>query len=498
MTERPQEKQEHPFIQEQIVSKRKKRVLKRLATFGFVVFMAVIFGLVACAVFLAAEEPLREWLGRTDSSRQPVDLPKPTTLTLTPTPTIRITMTPAPTRVLPEPTRASITPKPTKQPEPTATVTPEPEEPVVTPGGEGMEPTPLPTVQPTAAATEPTKQPEPTATITPGAGESEQAYLLMYQAIRKQAEAAEKGLVALDAVVENRDWFQEVYQTRTRTSGLVVGNDGIDLLILTDYAVISGANAIEVTFFDDRIVNGTLFSYDADFGIAIVAVPLTQIAEETLSGVRTAILAEEESISIGNPILALGAPNGYRGSMELGMVTSLGAAVPVVDGQLRYFTTNLTNYTQGHGFVFSLRGEVLGMISHSVAADSETALSTAISLDAIRAVIVRLLNNMDYTYFGIKGTDLPRELQEASGAAAGIYVSEVLAASPAMTAGVRSGDILIAADGKALTRLQDLTELVLSSTTKNNVAITLLRMQGTEIRQTSVTVQLQKKVKTER
>lgn len=495
MKERPQEKQEHPFIQEQIVSKRKKRVLKRLSTFGFVVLMAVVFGLVACTVFLVAEEPLREWLGRTDDSRQPVDLPKPTTLTLVPTPTIRLTATPAPTRVPPEPTKVVSTPKPTAQPLPTATVTPEPEEPVVTPGGETTEPTPLPTVLPTAAVTE---QPEPTAAVIPGEGESEQFYLLMCQAIRKQAEAAEKGLVSLDAVVENRDWFQEVYQTRTRTSGLVVGNDGIDLLILTDYAVISGANAIEVTFFDDSVVNGVLFSYDADFGIAIVAVPLTQIAEETLSGIRIAILADEESIFIGNPILALGAPNGYRGSMELGMVTSLGAAVPVVDGQIRYFTTNLTNYTQGHGFVFSLRGEVLGMISHSMAGDSEAALSTAISLDAIRAVIVRLLNNMDYTYFGIKGTDLPRELQEASGAAAGIYVSEVLAASPAMMAGVRSGDILIAADGKALTRLQDLTELVLSSTTKNTVAITLLRMQGTEIRQTSVTVLLQKKTKTER
>lgn len=494
MTEHPQEKQEHPFIQEQIVSKRKKRVLKRLSTFGFVVLMAVVFGLVACAVFLTAEEPMREWLGKTDGSRQPVDLPKPTTLTLTPTPTVRATVTPAPTKIPPEPTRAISTPEPTEYPEPTATVTPEPVRPVVTPGGEEPEPTPLPTALPTAAVTQQPEYP----VVTPGGEELELSYLLMYQAIRKQAEAAEKGLVSIDAVVENRDWFQEVYQTRTRTSGLVVGNDGIDLLILTDYAVMSGANAIEVTFFDDSVVNGTLFSYDADFGIAIVAVPLTQIAEETLSGTRIAILADEESIFIGEPILALGAPNGYRGSMELGMVTSLGAAVPVVDGQLRYFTTNLTNYTQGHGFLFSLQGEVLGMISHSVAENSETALSTAVTLDAIRGVIVRLLNNMEYTYFGIKGLDLPRELQEASGAAAGIYVSEVLAASPAMTAGVRSGDILIAADGKALTKMQDLTELVLSNTTKNTVTVTLLRMQGTEIRQTSVTVLLQKKAKADR
>lgn len=494
MAEEPKEKnaQEYQFINEKIVPKRKSRWKKRLLSVCFTIVLAVIFGLTAQLTFLLAGEPLKKLLGIEESGRQEVNLPQPTG-------TARPTLSPIPTSVpvspkplTPNPTGVpSVTPGATMSPE--MTLTPEPTmSPEVTMSPKVTltpEPTGLPSYPP-----EVTLPPETVSTPEPtkGAENTEYSYITLYEKITELAEETMKSLVTIEAVEIGVDWFQETYETRTGMTGLILANDGVDLLILTEGEKLALADLIEVRL-GGRIVEGRIFSFDSNYGLAVVAVALESIPAELLEEVQIGKIASESQIKLGIPVIALGAPNGYDGSMEFGMITSTGSSVPVTDGQVSYFTTNLTDYAQGYGFLINLNGEVLGMLTHTHKINVNDGVSSAISLDVLRGIIVKLLNASDMVYFGIQGEDLPAALQQASGIKHGVYVRGVENASPALAAGIKMGDVLIQANGNELFGIHDFTKVLLAAKEREVLKVTLLRTTGEGVREITVDVTLTKK-----
>lgn len=495
MAEEHKEKQteEYQFINEKIVPKRRKKWLKRLGTVLFVICMAVVFGVVSQAAFLLSGDYLKEWL-KIEEERQEVDLPKPTAPP-------RITFSPTP-----KPTEAP-TPEPTKEPTKPAAPTKEPEEVTPEPTSDaentpGAEVTPVPTQE--AGVTEPA--PEITATITPemtpvpvvsGTPNEEttpeptpiDTYLQIYESIREVAAEVSDAFVTVEAIEQGVDWFQEVYEKRTRTTGLVLGNDGVDLLILVGTEQFAGATYIEVAF-QEEVISGSIYSMDKDYGLAVIAVPLKEIPQELLAQVQPGILAEAEEISVGTPVIALGAPNGYEGSMEFGMITSLGSTVSVTDGEVAYFTTDIMEYPAGYGFVVNLEGEILGMITHTHKENIADGIFSAVSLDAIRGVIIKLLNNADRAYFGIKGQNLPKNLAREYELAAGVYVSEVENSSPALGAGIKAGDILVSVGSVQLEGIRSFSDVILECSTREIVQVKLLRKAEDGLREMTVEVPL--------
>ena len=485
MTEDAKEKQsgDYQFINEKIVPKRRSKWLKKLGTTLFVIFMAVIFGVVSQAAFLLSGEYLKEWLG-IEKERQEVDLPKSTgsqpRATISPTAKPVKTQSPAPTQ---GPTEAAV---PTQQPEegsygkePTlgAELTPE-----ATPEGTGNE------------KPEVTVAPEQTPEENTGIDSNDKKvtsveYLQMYESIRNVAEEVSNAFVTVEAIEQGMDWFQEVYENRTRTTGLVLGNDGVDLLILVGTEQFSGATSIEVSF-DEAVVAGSIYSMDRDYGLAVIAVPLAEIPEHILNDVTLGILAETDEIVVGTPVLALGAPNGYEGSMEFGMITSLGSTVSVTDGEVAYFTSNIMEYSEGYGFVVNLEGKIMGMITHTHKANSADGIFSAVSLDSIRGVIVKLLNNAERAWFGIKGQNLPKNVAKEYELETGVYVSEVENASPALGAGIKAGDILISVGNQPVDGIRVFSDVILERSTREIVQVKLLRKAEDGLREMTVEVAL--------
>lgn len=496
MTEDPKEKQSenYQFINEKIVPKRKNRWMKKLGTLLFVICMAAVFGLVARIVFLVSGDYLSEWLD-IGEERQQVDLPRPTEgeprVTMSPTPWPVKTPTPALTKKPTEGLTPTTTPSGTTEGE-MLTGTPEPdnnsenglagnlpEQPGVTKRPSGNIP-PSPTIPlgSTAGAEE------------NGAAEDNYLeYLHFYEEVRKAAEEASEAFVTVEAIEQGVDWFQEVYEKRTRTTGLILGNDGVDLLILVGTEQFSGATSIEV-YFGEEILSGRMYSMDRDYGLAVIAVSLEQISEEVLAGIQLGLPAENDDIVVGAPVIALGAPNGYEGSMEFGMITSLGSTVSVTDGEVAYFTTNINNYANGYGFVVNLEGEILGLITHTHKENPEDGIFSAISLDSIRGVIVKLLNNAERAYFGIKGQDVPKNLRNEYELTAGVYVSEVENSSPALSAGIKAGDIIVSVAGETVEGIRSFTDMILECSTREIVQVKVLRKAEDGLREMTVEVAL--------
>lgn len=496
MAEEQKEKQseDYQFINEKIVSRRRKKWRKRMGTIIFVICMAMLFGVVSRAVFLLSGDYLKKWFG-IEEERQAVNLPKPTgqpiaVLSPTQKPAKVPSMSPTtePTGI---PTQfPKLTPEerisPSAEPSAAAAVTPEAEN---SPAGE-----PSSDVETSTGAEPDSEMPSEENLPSENMDSSETAqielYLQLYESVRKVAAEVSDAFVAVEVIEQGVDWFQEIYEKRTRTTGLILGNDGVDLLILVGTEQFVGATSIEVTF-GEVVIPGSIYSMDRGYGLAVISVPLKEIPEEILAGVEIGVLAETEDIVVGTPVIALGAPNGYDGSMEFGMITSLGSTVPVTDGEVAYFTTNITEYPQGYGFVVNLEGKIMGMISHTHKDNLSDGIFSAVSLDSIRGILIKLLNNAEWAYFGIRGKDVPKNLKdEYDLVAGGVYVSEVENASPALLSGVKAGDIILSVGGHQIEGICDFSDVLLKCSIREIVSVKVLRKAEDGLREMTLEVLL--------
>ena len=228
MKQKEQNEQEFAFIKEKIKDKpiNKRRLLIHA---GFNLLCAVVFGVVACFVFVLLKPYLEEWLYPKEES------------------TISIPKDDAPQ---------------------------EGEE-----DGEEEE----------EEKKEPPPQPESQTVVVQEELEIED-YQKLQDKLYNIGKQANKSVVTVTGVTSGMDWFNTPYENENRAAGVIIGNSGQELLILTEKKVIVDAQEINITFIDGTMASASLKKYDGNTGIAIISVPLEDIPEAVLGQMAVAPL----------------------------------------------------------------------------------------------------------------------------------------------------------------------------------------------------------------
>ena len=401
----PVRKEEQSVIQEQIVPKKKNNWKRRGKALLRIVVYALVFGMVAAVALVFSGSFLIKKLGLEAAVRQMVGIGSETQI--------------------PEPAEKEGTtklPATTKAPVPTNAV-------VFTP-----EATPDTSVDPDGTKTEKPGD-------TTGQEETVRDFLNMYSGIAEMAGELKKSLVQITSITEGVDWFEEAYETVGYATGLYVGDNGLDMLFLVNLDSIEGATKFNVTFDNGKTLPCSIFSYDTNYRLAVLSVRLSAVAgmEEKFLPKKTKFVLNE--LEVGTPVMVLGTPNGHLGAMELGMVTGTDQVVQVVDDEVKYFTTGITEYAEGDGFVFDLTGNVIGIVSSSLNR-GEKGVITAANVSGLSKVIEDTLNNIPRVYCGLRLESVDTVMGGKYSLPDGVYVSEVLTGSPAMYAGIKNGDII--------------------------------------------------------
>ena len=158
-------------------------------------------------------------------------------------------------------------------------------------------------------------------------------YSALFSKLKIVADSANQSLVTVTASSSDTDWFNETYESRRQISGILVGNNGVELLILTSYSQVEGADSLQATFVDGRNLTAVLKNYDAVTDLAILSVNLADVREDTLSSIKMAELGSSKSLKAGEPVIAVGSPAGVAGSVKYGNLVAPGYTVSVIDGE---------------------------------------------------------------------------------------------------------------------------------------------------------------------
>ncbi len=305
-------------------------------------------------------------------------------------------------------------------------------------------------------------------------------YQLLLNQLYAIGKQANRSVVAVTGVTSNVDWFDSAYESENQGSGIIIANNGQELLILTERRVINNAAAINITFNNQDVVPAELKKYDGNTGIAIISVKLEHISEETMKKIEVAVLGNSLLVGQGTVVIAIGSPLEANYSILTGTVTSTTNTVSTWDSNYTVLTTDIMGSARGSGVLINLEGEVVGLMMQDYSSQGDRNTITALAISELKGVIEELSNGKAIPYLGIMVSTVTEEIAQEHGLPQGVYVKNVETElpSPAMEAGLQEGDVIVELNGEAMQTVDQYTQTLLSLNPEQSVKLKVLRQSG--------------------
>ncbi|MCR4589202.1 MAG: S1C family serine protease [Lachnospiraceae bacterium] len=318
-------------------------------------------------------------------------------------------------------------------------------------------------------------------------------YKSFYRTLKEIAVETCKSVVTVTTVVNDTDWFDNSYENSNMVTGLIVANNGKDLLILAEMPETTADMELSVTFADEFTLPGEVKSEDPDTGLAIISVPLASIPDDTKSAIKEAELGSSKGTGIvGIPVMALGAPIGIQGSQCYGRTTSNQREISLPDKVVHVLSTDIYGSEKATGIITDYDGRVIGIISGETAMEDAPNLLTAYAISDLKGIIEKLSNGSSECYLGIYGADVTPEINEEEGVPVGLYVTKVALDSPAMTGGIQSGDVITRLGTADITSFKDYMEQMMKYQPGDEAVISVQRYSQGEFQEMTFEVEFGK------
>lgn len=283
-------------------------------------------------------------------------------------------------------------------------------------------------------------------------------------------------------------WGQTYAQNETASgSGIIIGENDTELLIVTNNHVVDGSDELYVQFIDGSSVEAQVKGTDSAVDLAVIAVKLSDIEADTKGAICVAKMGDSDNLQIGEPAIAIGNALGYGQSVTTGVISALNRSLEVSEtgtSNALIQTDAAINPGNSGGALLNIRGEVVGINSNKIGGTAIEGMGYAIPISTAKPIIEELMtretkNKVDESvrgYLGISCINVTKDLSENFNMPEGIFVAEVYEGTGADEAGLVRGDIITEFDGVTVKNQNELTARMEYYKVGETVEITI--MQG--------------------
>ena len=269
------------------------------------------------------------------------------------------------------------------------------------------------------------------------------------------------------SVQEVQNFFGGISQQESESagSGIIISQNDSELLVVTNNHVVEGSDTLTVTFNDGNSVEAQIKGTDSARDLAVVAVPLDKISDDTMNAIKVATLGDSDSLKVGEPAISIGNALGYGQSVTTGIVSATGRTIDGFDGE--YIQTDAAiNPGNSGGALLNANGEVIGINSAKINSSAVEGMGFAIPISDASDVIQNLMNketrskvsDEERGYLGIKGYDVSEEGAQMYNMPTGVYVKEVMSGGGSEKAGLTKGSIITGFEGSSISGMSSLQE----------------------------------------
>lgn len=353
---------------------------------------------------------------------------------------------------------------------------------------------------------ETTKTTLQTTTSSGSTGSSASAQSLDVSSI---AQNAMPSIVAITnkSVQEVQDYFSmfsrgsgtQEQEVESQGSGIIIGQNDSELLIATNNHVVEDADTLSVCFVDDQAYEATVKGTDADNDLAVIAVKLSDISDDTMSQIKIAEIGDSDQLQVGEQVVAIGNALGYGQSVTTGIVSAVNRQLEDSDSENGFIQTDAAiNPGNSGGALLSANGEVIGINSVKYSDTSVEGIGYAIPINTAAPIINDLItkekvDESDSAYLGIVGVDVTDDVAKTYNMPSGVYVAQVTGGSAAEQAGIQKGDIITEFDGKQIGSMEELSSTMEYYKAGTTVDVKIERSTNGEYQEQTISVTLGKK-----
>ena len=290
------------------------------------------------------------------------------------------------------------------------------------------------------------------------------------------------------------------YESVSAGSGIIIGQSDTELLICTNYHVVEDATELSVGFVDDEVAPAVVKGEDSSNDLAVVAVSLDDIKDETLDQISVAEIGNSDKLVIGQQVVAIGNALGYGQSVTTGIVSALNRTIDLDGYNAALIQTDAAiNPGNSGGALLDMNGHVIGINSAKAASNGVEGMGYAIPISYAEPILEDLMNRKtrtekvaeeDSSYMGIYGQDVSSEMNRLYGIPQGIYITDVEEGSPAAEAGLKKGDVIVKFDGSSVTSMQLLKNMLSYYAAGEEVTITISQQADGEYTEKKVDMTL--------
>lgn len=353
------------------------------------------------------------------------------------------------------------------------------------------------------AETQISQQPT-TATTQPSSGDNSGATVM--SDVSAVVENAMPSVVAITntMLLQSNSWFgqSQTYEVPSSGSGIIVGENDTELLVVTNNHVIENANSLTVTFVDGSSVEAAIKGTDTQTDLAVLAVPLDQISADTKSQITAATLGDSDSLKMGQGVIAIGNALGRGQSVTVGYVSALNREI-VVDGVRKNViqTDAAINPGNSGGALLNAAGEVVGINEAKYANASVEGVGYAIPVSDVKGIIDDLMTRTtkvavpeeEQGYMGVRLRNVDAASAELYGMPQGAFVYQILEDGPAAQSDLREQDIITKVNGDEVTSGAEVTEMMTYYKAGDTITLTVQYQENGSYKEREVSLTLGKR-----
>ena len=314
--------------------------------------------------------------------------------------------------------------------------------------------------------------------------------------------------VASTAVYQMPDfgfgWFfgggSQSYEVPSSGSGIIIGENDTELLIVTNNHVVQDTVSLKITFVDDTAVDAVIKGTDTDTDLAVISVPLDQIPQETKEKIAVARLGDSDGLKVGQGVIAIGNALGYGQSVTVGYVSALNREIKTSDGNTRVLlqTDAAINPGNSGGALLNMKGEVIGINAAKYSSTEVEGIGYAIPVSGVQDILDELMNRKTRSevaeekrgYLGIQGTTVDEDTAAAFGMPKGVYVYKILKDGAAADSQLREKDIITKLDGMTVKSMQELQKLLKGYEAGETIELLVQRQEDGQYKEIQIPVTL--------
>ena len=297
-------------------------------------------------------------------------------------------------------------------------------------------------------------------------------------------------------------------------SGIIIGKTKSELLIVTNYHVVDGADTLSVAFADGSAYEATVKGFDENEDLAVVSVATKDVSDDTMDAISVAKIGSSDDLKIGEQVVAIGNALGYGQSVTTGIVSAKNRKIDS-SGQVESddSSDNSSSLNKGvnliqtdaainpgnsGGALLNMDGEVVGINSSKLASTEVEGMGYAIAISDVADSLENMMNAKardkvdNHGILGIIGSTVSDEAVQIYGIPQGVFVSKVTEGGPADDAGITKNMVITEFDGKTITSIDQLVELLQYYEPKEKIDVTVAVQDGNEYKAKTLTVKLGK------